>query len=502
MISTSLAAFVIVGYFMILLLISYFTSRNADTLSFFTAHKQSPWYLVAFGMIGTSLSGVTFISVPGQVVSAGFSYYQVVLGYILGYLVIGLVLMPLYYRLNLVSIYTYLGQRLGPISYKTGAFFFLLSRTLGSAMRLYLASAVLHLFLFGPMHIPFAVTAMVTLALIWLYTYKGGIKTIVWTDTFQTFFLVSSVIICTVVIVGKLNMNSVDLWRSMKETGFSTMFRFEDILAKNHFLKHFFGGAFIAIAMTGLDQDLMQKNLTCRNIGDAQKNMFSFTTLLVVVNLLFLVLGALLYLYAAKFQVMLPTGTDGKVITDNVFPYLAMNEFGTLAGIFFLLGITASSFASADSALAALTTSFCIDFLPWKTYNERTKNRNKNWVHLVFCVVFFAIILIAREVADRALIDLILSLAGYTYGPLWGLFAFGILTKRQVNDKAIPAICLLSPAACFLLDRNSDWLLGGYRFGFELLILNGLLTFIGILAVSRKTKISVPVPKKNYIDFT
>lgn len=488
--SPTLILIILTVYFGTLMYISYRTGKHADTNAFFTANRQSPWYLVAFGMIGTSLSGVTFISVPGQVLNSGFSYYQVVLGYIIGYAVIAQVLMPLYYRLNLVSIYTYLRDRLGPVSYFTGAAFFIISRTLGSAMRLYLASSVLHIFLFGPMHVPFWATAVITLALIWLYTYKGGVKTIVWTDSFQTIFLVSSVIICTLIIINKLDMSSAALWQSLDETGFSTLFQFGDINAKNHFLKHFFGGMFIAIAMTGLDQDLMQKNLTCRNIGEAQKNMYSFTAILVLVNLLFLILGALLYLYAARFAVTLPTDASGKIITDNVFPYLALNEFGMWAGIFFLLGIIASSFASADSALTALTTSFCIDFLPWSKYGESTRAKAKNRVHLGFSALFFLIILVSRELANQALIDLILKLAGYTYGPLLGLFAFGILFRRGVRDRWVPVVCLLSPVLCFALDYNSKAWFGGYRFGFEILILNGVVTLAGLLLLSTKKHVS------------
>ena len=481
---------ILVAYFGTLMVISYFTGKNADTNVFFTANRQSPWYLVAFGMIGTSLSGLTFISVPGQVLGSGFSYYQVVLGYIIGYAVIAQVLMPLYYRLNLVSIYTYLRDRLGAYSYFTGAGFFILSRTLGSAMRLYLASSVLHLFLFKDMHIPFWVTAIITLLLIWLYTYKGGVKTIVWTDSFQTIFLVSSVIICTVIIIGKLNMSSDALRGSLNEIGFSRMFVFGDITAPNHFLKNFFGGAFIAIAMTGLDQDLMQKNLTCKNIGEARKNMYSFTAIIVVVNLLFLILGALLYIYNARFNV-LPLDANGKIgiPPDHVFPHLALHEFGLIAGIFFLLGIIASSFASADSALTALTTSFCIDFLPFQTYNEKQKNSAKNWVHIGFSVLFFAIIVISQQFADQSLITLILKLAGYTYGPLLGLFAFGILFKKGIKDKFVPLVCLASPVICFVLDMNSQQWFGGYQFGVEILILNGALTLAGLLLLSTKNKL-------------
>ena len=406
-------------YFSALIVISVITSRGATTDTFFTANRQSPWYLVAFGMIGASLSGITFVSVPGNVGKTNFAYFQVVLGYIVGYAVIMTVLMPLYYRLNLVSIYTYLEQRFNRWSYKTGAFFFLLSRTLGSSLRLCLSATVLQIFLFDAWNVPFYITVIITIFLIWIYTFKGGIKTIVWTDTFQTTFLVSSVVICVYLISDRLGLSLWQMAQTVNANDLSRVFYFDDVNSTLFFPKQFFGGAFIAIAMTGLDQDLMQKNLTCRNLQDAQKNMFWLTASIVVVNLLFLTLGALLYIYSTSRGLALPE------VSDELFPRLALGEFGLVAGIFFLLGIIASSYASADSALAALTTSFCIDFLDFKHKPEELKRRQKNIVHVGFSVLFLVIILIFKELNERTLIDAVLNLAGYTYGPLLGLFPLG-----------------------------------------------------------------------------
>lgn len=474
-------AFILSVYFGALILIARITSRNADSDTFFTGHRESPWYLVAFGMIGASLSGVTFISVPGAVSKDGFAYYQIVLGYTLGYAFIAQVLMPLYYRMNLISIYEYLNSRFGIVSYKTGSAIFLLSRTLGSAMRLYLATGVLHTFLFGPWGVPFPLTVIVTIALIWVYTFKGGIKTIVWTDTFQTFFLVSALIICVYTIMNRLDMSISTLPDTLHRSGMSRIFIFDDWRSPLFFPKQFIGGAFIAIAMTGLDQDLMQKNLTCKNLGEARKNMYSFTGVLVIVNLLFLILGALMYLFASQYSIKLPASGD------EVFPVLALTHFGTVAAIFFLLGITASSYASADSALAALTTSFCIDFLDFNKKAEKQKQREKFIVHIGFSVLFLIVILITREIADTALIKLILKLAGYTYGPLLGMFFFGILSKRRVHDKFVPLVCLLAPFLCYLADINSVTVFNGYKFGLEILILNGFLTFVGMYILSKKS---------------
>ena len=486
--STTLIITILVCYFLVLIGISILTSRKATSETFFTGDRQSPWYLVAFGMIGASLSGVTFISVPGKVINDGMAYFQVVLGYVLGYIVIAQLLMPLYYRLNVTSIYEYLEKRLGFISYKTGAAFFILSRTLGSAIRLYLATIVLQLFLFEGLGVPYWVTACITILLIWVYTFKGGIKTIVYTDTFQTFFLVSSVIICTVIVAQTLNVDLIGLWDKISQSKTSTghslsrIFVLDDSNAKNYFFKHFFGGMFLAIAMTGLDQDLMQKNLTCKNIKEAQKNMYSFTVVLVATNFLFLILGGALYVYANS------KGVDLPLKTDHTFPTLALTEFGTLAGIFFLLGITASSYASADSALAALTTGFCIDFLNFKNKEEKSKKRTMLFVHIGFSVLFLIIILGTNWYIEKNpktdIIDMILTLASYTYGPLIGLFAFGIFTKRNALNLAVPFICIIIPAICYITDKHSINWLNGYKFGYEMLIINGLLTFLALYASS------------------
>ena len=486
--STTLIITVLVCYFLVLIGISILTSRKATSDTFFTGDRQSPWYLVAFGMIGASLSGVTFISVPGKVINDGMAYFQVVLGYVLGYIVIAQLLMPLYYRLNVTSIYEYLERRLGFISYKTGAAFFILSRTLGSAIRLYLATIVLQLFLFEGLGVPYWVTACITILLIWVYTFKGGIKTIVYTDTFQTFFLVSSVIICTVIVAQTLNVDLIGLWDKISQSKTSTghslsrIFVLDDSNAKNYFFKHFFGGMFLAIAMTGLDQDLMQKNLTCKNIKEAQKNMYSFTVVLVATNFLFLILGGALYVYANS------KGVDLPLKTDHTFPTLALTEFGTLAGIFFLLGITASSYASADSALAALTTGFCIDFLNFKKKEEKSKKRTMLFVHIGFSVLFLIIILGTNWYIEKNpktdIIDMILTLASYTYGPLIGLFAFGIFTKRNALNIAVPFICIIIPAICYITDKHSINWLNGYKFGYEMLIINGLLTFLALYVSS------------------
>src|SRR5690349_5525897 len=365
----ALVVTIMIIYFGMLILISYYTSRGADTNTFFTANRQSPWYLVAFGMIGSSLSGVTFISVPGNVGKIGFGYFQVVLGYLVGYWVIIGVLMPLYYRLNLISIYTYLEQRFSFWSYKTGAFFFLISRTIGSSLRLYLAATVLQMFLFDAWHVPFYVTVATTILLIWIYTFKGGVKTIVWTDSFQTLFLVSAVCITVWQISDKLGLSFTDMVSTIHNSSFANIFQFEDVNATTFFFKQFLGGAFITITMTGMDQEIMQKNLTCKTLGDAQKNMFWFSIILVAVNILFLTLGALLYLYSAKNNIALPE------FSDQLFPQLAQQELGLAVGVFFLLGITASSYASADSALTGLTTSFCIDFLDFKNKPEEKRKR-------------------------------------------------------------------------------------------------------------------------------
>jgi Na+/proline symporter len=474
---------ILVIYFLVLITISYFTSKGADTNTFFTANRQSPWYLVAFGMIGASLSGVTFISVPGNVGKIGFGYFQIVLGYLVGYWVIIGILMPLYYRLNVVSIYSYLEQRFNTWSYKTGAFFFLISRTIGSSLRLYLAAAVLQLFLFDAWNIPFYATVAATIMLIWIYTFKGGIKTIVWTDTFQTFFLVTAVCVAVWQISNALNFSPGEMINALYEKGFTKIFYWDDVNSTLFFPKQFFGGAFIAITMTGMDQEIMQKNLTCKNIGEAQKNMFWFSLTLVFVNLLFLVLGGLLYIYSEQKGIALPA------FSDELFPRLALNELGFGVGIFFLLGITASSYASADSALAGLTTSFCIDFLNFKNKPEEVKRKQKFLVHVAFSLLFLVVIIIFREINERSVIDAVLSIAGYTYGPLLGLFSFGLFTKLQVREKLVPVVCITSPLLSYWISSNAPVWFNGYKIGIEILIINGLLTFIGLAIISFNEKV-------------
>ena len=483
--NTTLALVILVAYFGMLIAVSFYTARGADTTTFFTANRQSPWWLVAFGMIGTSLSGVTFISVPGAVGKIGFSYFQVVLGYIVGYFVIGSVLMPLYYRLNLISIYGYLEKRFGFWSYKTGAGFFLLARTVGSAVRLYVAANVLQLALFNALGVPFEVSVLITIGLIWLYTFKGGVKTIILTDSLQTIFLVTAVILTIVLISQELGLSFSGLVQTVKSSSMSQVF-FWDANDPKNFFKQFISGTFIAIVMTGLDQDLMQKNLTCKNIGEAQKNMFWFTITLVFVNFLFLSLGVLLYVFAKREGIEIPARTD------DLYPMLALNHLGLFVAITFLLGITAATYASADSALTALTTSFCVDFMNVEKRPEVERSRIKHIVHIGFSLLFYVVIIIFRQLNSKEVITAVFDIAGYTYGPLLGLYAFGIFSKRPVMDRFVPWICLASPVLTYVVNENSAAWFGGYQFGFERLLLNGLFTFVGLWAVSKPVKQEEP----------
>jgi len=480
---SNLVLIVIIAYFTLLYLISWFTSKNITSESFFTGDRQSPWFLVAFGMIGASLSGVTFISVPGEVGNSNFYYFQVVLGYILGYAVIALVLLPLYYRLNLVSIYSYLETRFGFWSYKTGAFFFLLSRTLGSSIRVFLVAGVLQVILFDHWGIPFWVSVLITVSLIWLYTRRGGIKTVVWTDTLQTAFMLGAVVV-TIYLVGKeLGISGVsELISVVAEDPRSTIFNWNWQDSTN-FFKQFISGIFIVIVMTGLDQDMMQKNLTCRNIGDAQKNMFWFTIVLVFVNLLFLSLGVMLYLYSEAHGIAIP------LQSDDLYPLLATEHFSAFVGIIFVLGIIAAAYSSADSTLTALTTSFCYDFLEIErkyTKEEQLKLRQK--VHLAFTALMFLTILMFRWINDQSVINAVFIIAGYTYGPLLGLYAFGLFTKFSIKDKYVPYLAILSPVIAFMFSYNSEAWFNGYQFGFEILILNGLIMFLGLLLIRNNPK--------------
>lgn len=480
---SNLVLVVITSYFLLLFLISWLTTRKISSESFFTGDRQSPWFLVAFGMIGASLSGVTFISVPGEVGNTNFYYFQVVLGYIIGYAVIAMVLLPLYYRLNLVSIYSYLEGRFGFWSYKTGAFFFILSRTLGSSIRVFLVAGVLQLILFDQWGIPFWVSVLITVALIWLYTFRGGIKTVVWTDTLQTAFMLLAVLISIYLVVVELNISGIgEMVDMVAADSRSTIFNW-DWQDGTNFFKQFLSGIFIVIVMTGLDQDMMQKNLTCRNIGDAQKNMFWFTIILVLVNLLFLALGVLLYLYSEAKGINLPLNSD------DLYPMLATEHFSTLAGIVFVLGIIAAAYSSADSTLTALTTSFCYDFLEIeRKYPLKDRTRIRQRVHLGFSVLLFLCILLFRWINDQSVINAVFIIAGYTYGPLLGLYAFGLFTKYKIRDKWVPLLAVSAPLIAFVFDLNSETWFYGYRFGFEILILNGLIMYLGLLLIREKNK--------------
>jgi len=469
-------------YTAILFVVTYLTARKADSHTFYLGKNISPWYVVAYGMIGASLSGVTFMSVPGWVKDTQFSYMVVVFGYLFGYFVIALVLLPLYYRLKLTSIYTYLEKRFGFWTYKTGAGFFILSRTLGASLRMFLVINVLQVFVFDAWKVPFWVNVLIFITLIILYTFKGGIRTIVWTDTLQTTFMLLAVILSVLYISKDLGKPVGQLVTLIKEQGITKMF-ITDWHHERFFLKQFFSGMFITIVMTGLDQEMMQKNLSCKNIRDAQKNMFTFSGILVFVNLLFLFLGAILLVYANTMNIQTK-------MTDEIFPTIALKYLSPVAGLVFLIGLISAAFPSADGALTSLTTSFTIDFLGLhrrQDLTEKARTRIRYLVHVSIATVFFVAILVFRAVNNRAVIDNLFTIAGYTYGPLLGLYSFGLFTRRDVNDRATPFIAIISPVVCYFLSHYSVQLFNGYRFGFELLLLNGFLTFSGLWAFSRKS---------------
>ena len=477
--SSGLVSAVIGVYFIVLMIIAHLTSRNANSHTFFIANKKSPWYVVAFGMIGTSLSGVTFMSVPGWVATTQFSYMMMAFGYLFGYIVIATVLMPMYYRMNLTSIYSYLGERLGFWSYKTGAFFFIVSRSLGAAFRMYIVINVLQIFVFDAWNVPFWVTVLIFIILVILYTYKGGVKTLIWTDSLQTIGMLSAVVLTIVFISNEMGLSFPQLIEKVKVSNMSQIIFDDDWNDKRHFLKQFFAGMFITITMTGLDQEMMQKNLSCKNIKDAQKNMFTFSIIMVIVIFLFLVLGSILYMYADANQITLPK------MSDDLYPTLALHYLGPVVGIIFLIGLISAAFPSADGALTSLTTSFSIDFLGLnkKNVDEKKLKQTRYKVHLSFALLLLVIIVIFRAINDQAVISKLLTIAGYTYGPLLGLYSFGLFTKLKVHDKLVPFIALLSPAICYLLSLYSKELFNGYELGYELLIINGLITFI-FLAIS------------------
>ncbi len=474
------------AYFVGLYLVSFFTSKNSDSNTFFSANKNSPWILVAIGMIGASLSGVTFISIPGVVGAGGynmaFSYMQMVFGYLVGYFIIATVLMPIYYKLNLISIYGYLEQRFGFYSYKTGAFYFIVSRIIGATFRLFLVSMVFHQFIGEPFGIPLWLTVLLTIILIWIYTYKGGIKTIVWTDTIQTVCMLTAVILSIYFIGKEMDLGLTDLIPTIQSSEYSQMFFWEGGWADaNNFFKQFISGALIALVMTGLDQDMMQKNLTCRSLGDAQKNVFLFSVILIFANLLFLSLGALLYMYADFIQLAIPERSD------LLYPIIALEHLPPFLGIVFILGLIAAAYSSADSALTSLTTSFCFDFLDFdkKDRTEKEKKKIRILVHIAFSFILYVIILIFSTLNDTAVINDLLVWAGYTYGPLLGLFAFGIFTKRKIIDKLVIPVAIIAPILSYLINTNSELIFGDFKIGSLVIALNGFLTFLGLLAISK-----------------
>ncbi|WP_027136941.1 sodium:solute symporter [Gaetbulibacter saemankumensis] len=471
----------IVAYFTVLILISYFTGKEDSNDAFFKANKSAPWYLVAFGMIGASLSGVTFISVPGAVETKQFGYMQVVFGYFFGYLVIAYILLPIYYKLNLTSIYTYLRDRFGNTSYKTGSVAFLISRTVGAAFRLFLVAKVLQLLVFNQFDIPFSITVIITIALIWLYTFKGGIKTIIFTDTLQTAFMLISVVVTISFLASALDLNSLsEIYQNVKDSSMSKLFFLDNINDPQYFVKSFLSGMFITITMTGLDQDMMQKNLTCKNLKEAQKNMISFSIVLIFVNILFLILGLLLTQYAIK------NGITAR--KDDLFPAIAMlPEIGMLTSSFFLLGLIAAAYSSADSALTSLTTSFCIDIIELDKKPKTAQKKVRKRAHIFISILLVIVIILFDSIfKDVSVIWELFKAAGYTYGPLLGLFAFGIFTKNELKDKYVWIIGITAPILSYIINEYSAEILNGYQIGFEILLINGLLTFLGLVLIRRK----------------
>ena len=493
----------VVGYFVLLLVVAYYTSRNSNNDSFFIGNRSSNWMLVAFGMIGTSLSGVTFVSVSGTVGGAGFAYFQVVIGYLIGYFLIAFILLPLYYRLNLTSIYNYLQHRFGMISYKTGALFFIISRTLGATARLYLVINILQIFILDNLGMPFWLTTIIILLMIILYTFEGGVKTIVFTDTLQTSFMLLGLVVCTIFIMNNLGHSFSGTLNELGNLGMTKIFN-TDINSSSHFLKHIMGGVFITVAMTGLDQEMMQKNISVKNLKDSQKNMITFSIIMALVNFLFLFLGGLLYIFAAEKGI--------NVAPDDLFPTAALSYMPTAVSIIFIIGLISALFPSADGALTALTSSFCLDILGLKRREDWSESRRRKIrlaIHFTFAFIFFIIVLGFKLVDNKSIIDVILKVAGFTYGPLLGLFAFGILTKRVINDRLSLFVCLLAPLLILGIDmiNNIEWyqpqmnlsgqwvenikslsnsLFGNFKIGYELLIYNGMLTYLGLWVISKK----------------
>jgi len=476
----------VIAYFLILLGVAWYTGKNSTNESFFIGNKSSNWMLVAFGMVGTSLSGVTFVSVPGAVAKESFAYFQITLGYLLGYLVIAYVLLPLYYKLNLTSIYNYLHNRLGFTSYKTGAGFFILSRILGATARLYLVVNILQEAILNSFHVPFWATTLIILVMILLYTYEGGVKTIVWTDTLQTTCMLLGLIICVVYILSNMNMGFTESLQAMGEKGYSKIF-FTDPNSKLFFVKQILAGAFITVTMTGMDQEMMQKNISVKTLKDSQKNVISMSIVLMIVILIFLFLGGLLYLYAAQLNL----DTTG----DKLFPAIALQHMPPFVSVIFIIALISALFPSADGAITALTSTFCIDIIGMQRRNDLTdaqKKKMRQRVHLSFAAIFLLFVMMFKWINDSSMIGVILKVATFTYGPLLGLFTFGILLKRKVNDKLVPFVCIASPIICFFLDRFQKQIFGSFELGLELLIINGLITFTGLWLISKPGEETAP----------
>ncbi len=490
---------VVIGYFMLLLGVAWLTSRKSDNESFFIGNRNSNWMLVAFGMIGTSLSGVTFVSVPGDVGKINFNYFQLVIGYFIGYVVVAFVLLPLYYKMNLTSIYTYLEKRFGVTAHKAGAFFFIVSRTVGATARLYLVINILQQFIFNDLHIPFIVTVLVILLLILLYTFEGGVKTIIFTDTLQTTGMLTGLVVCLIVIIKAMGTDFSGAWTMMQDKGYTQIFN-GDAKSGFFFLKQVIGGMFITITMTGLDQEMMQKNISVKTLGSSQKNMMTMSSILVVVNLLFLVLGGVLYVYANA------NGITAK--GDDLFPTIALSkEFSGIIGIIFIVALISALFPSVDGAITSLTSCFCIDILGFSKSNadEKTKKKKRLSVHITFAVIFLIVVMIFKAIDNKSIIQFIIKFAGITYGPLLGLFSFGILTKRTMKESAIWLICIAGPLLTVILDllcnpayyegllhiklglnAVSEAIFHGYKIGPELILINGAITFFGFYLISHK----------------
>ena len=473
----------IAAYFVILFTISYIAGRKADNEGFFVGNRKSTWYVVAFAMIGSSISGVTFVSVPGMVAASGFSYLQMVLGFVAGQIIIAFVLIPLFYRMNLVSIYEYLENRFGISSYKTGAWSFFISKMLGAAVRLFLVCLTLQLLVFEPFHLPFILNVIITVALVWLYTFRGGVKSLIWTDSLKTFCLVVSVVLCIYYIASDLNLGFGSMIATISENDFSRMFFFDDVNDKRYFFKQFLAGVFTMIAMTGLDQDMMQRNLSCKNFKDSQKNMITSGISQFFVILLFLMLGVLLYIFTAR------QGIENPEKSDELFPMIATGDyFPAIVGVLFIIGLISAAYSAAGSALTALTTSFTVDILGAKNKAENELVKIRKRVHIGMAITMGVVIFVFNLLNNTSVIDAVYILASYTYGPILGLFAFGIFTKKQVRDKYIPWVAIASPILCFILQKNSERWFNGYQFSYELLIFNALFTFIGLCLLIKKSK--------------